>query len=402
MVDHPHSPRPDGNRIVDGRGTFPRMRQHILETGSPPLWIDVMVSDTGFSLRYVVPGESTVFQAEFDVNPFDSTVDREVTDQLLGGEFAGALVLLAPLLPEHLAAFADIAPDTRAIPYDEGAVLYIAQNGDVVLWRDRQQASRSDVNAMLDSIPVVNAAGQVAVYVQPTERYAHNVLGDTIEAAALLVLSPAGESLNETTRILLPDDEVFEGLSPFWADIDGDGVDDLVTTVTNARDGARLVVYRADGTVLAESPAIGLGYRWRHQLAFGPFGPNGEYELVEVQTPHLGGIVQFWQYDSQEGRLVLSASILDYTSHAIGSANLDQAVAGDFDGDGIPEIVLTTQRRDALVGLQRSIGGILEVWRLSLDAPPASNFAAVPLPKGRLGLALGLTSKHIHLWLPEN
>ena len=55
-----------------------------------------------------------------------------------------------------------------------------------------------------------------------------------------------------------------------------------------------------DGHLVAEGPTIGQGYRGRHQIAVAPFGPNGELELVDVLTPHLGGIVEFYQLEEKK------------------------------------------------------------------------------------------------------
>lgn len=81
---------------------------------------------------------------------------------------------------------------------------------------------------------------------------------------------------------------------------------------------------------------------------------------------------------------------LGYTSHAINSPNLDQAVVADFDGDGVPELVLTDQARTRLAAVVNSERGVQEVWSLPLAAALASNLSVVALPDG--GVALGAAS----------
>src|SRR5690606_27646447 len=102
-------------------------------------------------------------------------------------------------------------------------------------------------------LPVVNAAGQIALYSDPTnERYVHGILGDDLEAAALLVLQISPENLVETVgRIALTGDEVFEGLLPMWADVDGDEIEDLIVTVSSGRNGAGVRVFSIGGNVIA-------------------------------------------------------------------------------------------------------------------------------------------------------
>jgi hypothetical protein len=197
--------------------------------------------------------------------------------------------------------------------------------------------------------------------------------------------------------------DVFEGAFPFWADVDTDGMQDIVTTASNANVGAQLRVYRSDGTLLAASLPIGTGNRWRHQLAFGAFGPNGENELVEVQTPHIGGIVQYLRYvppaaQDGVGALEVVARQRGFTSHDYGSFNMDMAVGGDFNGDGLLEIVLTDQGRDRVVGLQRTADDVQEQWSFLLNGEIATNFAAAQQPDGGLALAVGTNLSKLHIW----
>jgi hypothetical protein len=75
------------------------------------------------------------------------------------------------------------------------------------------------------------------------------------------------------------------------------------------------------------------------------------------------------------------------------------AVAGDFNGDGQPEIVLPTQDRLYLAGLQHTASGIAEVWRLPLDAQLTTNLAAVTLPDNTMALAAGTADNRLRVWL---
>ncbi|NJL96001.1 MAG: hypothetical protein HC915_20855, partial [Anaerolineae bacterium] len=243
--------------------------------------------------------------------------------------------------------------------------------------------------ALPDARPVMNANGLVALYTAATDRYPHAVLGDALEGGALVILATQAGELALHSRVDLPASAVFEGVAPFWADLDVDGLPEVVTTVSAAGEGARLRVYRADGAPLTETPPIGLGFRWRHQLAVAFFDDGETPLLVEVRTPHLGGVVGFWRLEGD--MLVEVGNLRGYTSHLIRSPNLDMAVAGDFSGDGLPEIVLmNSDNPSEVVGLQFSAAdGVLEAAFRLQSAPLSTNFAPVHLPDGRLVLGYG-------------
>jgi len=72
-----------------------------------------------------------------------------------------------------------------------------------------------------------------------TNRYAHGVLGDTIEAGCLIV----EDDLKNVYQLELPEHQVFEDLIPRLADIDGDKRNDVVLVRSDSRQGAALSIY---------------------------------------------------------------------------------------------------------------------------------------------------------------
>jgi hypothetical protein len=266
------------------------------------------------------------------------------------------------------------------------------------------EITRLPLGALPDARIVLNAEGMAAIYVGATnERYEHGIMGDDLEGAALMILDPVTGSV--PTIIDLAGDEVFEGMSPIWADVNGDGVEDLITTVSSEANGAQIRVYRAtDGSLMASGPAIGQGGRWRHQLAWGAFGPNGENELVEVLTPHIGGVVGFYRYDGADTFNIV-ATLEGYTSHVIETRNLDMAVAGDFNGDGQPEIVIPDQTRTTIAGIRHaSDDSVAVIWELPLDGTLITNLSAIELENGQLALAVGVLGddgeSFLRVWSP--
>ena len=133
---------------------------------------------------------------------------------------------------------------------------------------------------------------------------------------------------------------VFEQISPLWFEVPGVNGDLLAVTESTPELATRVSVYSLDGSLLAAGPYIGEPDKWRHLLAAGPFGPNGEIELVDTLTPHLGGTIEFYRPDFESGSLDIVAKEPGYTSHRINSRNLDTARAGDLDGDGRWELLV--------------------------------------------------------------
>jgi hypothetical protein len=85
----------------------------------------------------------------------------------------------------------------------------------------------------------------------------------------------------------------------------------------------------------------------------------------------------------------------------IGSINVDMAVAGDFNGDGQPEIVLPSQDRTRIASLQHTSEGVREIWALPVNARVVTNLSAVTLQDNRLALAYGSDNGRLSVWLPD-
>ncbi len=218
-----------------------------------------------------------------------------------------------------------------------------------------------------------------------------------MEGGSLALLSWRGRRI--LWKVDAPAGSVFEGIAPLWGELDGRGDPEIVATVSNSEVGARYVVHSSEGRVIASSEGIGQGGRWRHAIAIAPFGPGGEPELAGVHTPHLGRTVEFFRLETDQ--LVPTATLPGYSSHQIGSRNLDMALAGDFDGDGRMELLVPDGRMERLAAVRRTSDGAEEVWSLPLPARLTSNLAAACHRGTELALAAGGEGRTLRLWLPE-
>ena len=125
-----------------------------------------------------------------------------------------------------------------------------------------------------DARILTDEQGLLLVLTGATDRYPHGVVGDHIEAPSFALMDA---TLDESSMITVEveSNSVSEGLSLIWADIDEDGEREIIVTVSNHQVGAELV---------------------------------------------------------------MSASLRGYTSHRIGSRDLDMAATVDFDGDGTESV----------------------------------------------------------------
>lgn len=179
-----------------------------------------------------------------------------------------------------------------------------------------------------------------------TTRYAHGVLGDTIEAGCLIV----EDEQQDIYQLDLPDHQVFEDLIPRIADIDGDKRNDVVLVRSDSRLGAALSIYSiyktndgAEVRELAATPPIGTANRWLAPIGVADFNNDGALDIAYIQTPHIGGILKVWSI--VDGGFKQLAQSRGFSNHSIGDTRVSTAKIADYNNDGVMDIALPDQRR---------------------------------------------------------
>lgn len=264
-------------------------------------------------------------------------------------------------------------------------LLYIAGNGDLVV--AGRETTRLPVDGLPDGRLAALGDGRFALFGDPTDRYQHGALGDGIEAETLVVVDATTAEVTARTTLDAP--LVFEGLQPLVADLNDDGAPEIVTTVADERDGARIAVFAPDGDRLATGPLHEPG--WRHQLTVAPFGPDGRPELAVVRKPHVDRVLEF--YRLEDGALDIVATAPGVSSHTYGSRILDQAVAVGTDPS---TLLVPTTARDELAAVRRDDGATVD-WSLPLDGALASNVTGTTLADEGVAVG-GATASSVHVW----
>lgn len=351
----------EGNRVIEGRGA-------LLDT--EPLTAEALVD--GATAVWIVPTGSSdwlIVYSDGSIGTVSASAGVE------------AVVEPLPADPFDPAPGPPLVVDVDGARRIEAHAAYLSRFGDPL----------PDTRVTTDGSQLVAIGG-------PTDRYAHGVLGDDLEGSTIEVVDESG---GVRTPVTINEPDVFEAVSPMLADVDGDGDSDAVMTVSNADTGARLVAYDlADGNIVAESEPIGQGNRWRNLLAVAPTGPDGETEVIDIRTPHIGGTLQFFQL--VDGRLEMVASMGTYSTHRLGSRNLDLGIVTDADGNGRLDVLLPTQDMTELAVVTRdgsSETGTREVGRVALDGTVTSNLAARATDRG-VAYAVGVSDGAVHFWLP--
>ena len=383
--------QPDGNRFVDGWAELPRSTPVDIPLDFSPNW--VLGAPVGTNQLWVAVGSLGQVQA-FELHGAEFSEVEISPETLSPGR--------PPILEEFGESFRLIESPgggaTASHPIRLGDELektaYISSQGEVVIVETDGPSVPLPVNAMLDARILSDETGKLLVLSDPTTEVPHGVLGDQVEAKSITLID-TNSAPPTISKITVPDGKVVEGISPIWKDIDGDGTREIIVTLSSRTNGGQITVYEENGTLKAQGPGIGRGSRWRHQIAVAPFGIGRKLELVDVLTPHIGGVVEFRAFDET---LSILGELGGQTSHVIRSRNLDMAVAADFDSDGIVEFLVPTQQRNTLSAISRTTDGAVLEWQVQIEGVVNSNIGVLQALDGQLTVAVGRTDDTLRVF----
>lgn len=266
--------------------------------------------------------------------------------------------------------------------------LAMTQDGPTLLRSSGPAASTRPSDAIPHS-RVVNGSNDIAQawLAGATDRYPHGVLGDGIEAASLHVRTATGKLLAFT----LLADSVFEDLIPRLVDLDNDGRDEILLVRSHRAAGAAVVILGLRGNRLvrlSESQAIGMANRWLNPIGIADFDGDGRAEVAVIETPHING--QLLLYKINGRRLREAARYAGYSTHVIGSTELEMFAVLDLNGDGIVDIVLPSQDRSELHAVTFANGKLSTLATVKLFRPITTAIVAADIDRnGRPDLVFG-------------
>jgi hypothetical protein len=157
-----------------------------------------------------------------------------------------------------------------------------------------------------------------AGFARPSDEYDHRILGAAQDSKVLTIhlRQPGDNRITCPAEVILPEGEVFEDIAPRLADLDGDGMPEVIVVHTDIRRGARLAVYDRRARLVAATPHIGQTHRWLAPLGVADLDGDGAVEIAYVDRPHLAKVLRIWRF--RGGRLVHVADAPGLTNHRIG------------------------------------------------------------------------------------
>jgi len=292
--------------------------QQTLELDAPAVWLEPF--DEGVA-ALLADGTLTYITDDGIFNISKEWLGNSLVEcgGSISGNYEGRLAK-----PESDLFGPELAPNHRPACINNGNITALSKDTHSLLLLNSNftEIARAPVNALPDAQIVLadltgNGTEEIILLTDPTDRYAHGVLGDSLEAASVSVFD--AETLGAIAKYTLPEPFVFEQrrVTPF----DISGTTGLLATRSSDATGAGVILLsyeNGDLKLSAEAQPIGTGNRWLNLFA------SRDGRAYAIRTPHIGGPLQ--RYTLNGDSLEIETFQLGVTNHTLGSRNLNLGV----------------------------------------------------------------------------
>ena len=221
-------------------------------------------------------------------------------------------------------------------------------------------------------------------YDNPVDRYGHFALGRPYEYSSVVATTDAGHKYIYS----LPDNEVFEDLSPRIVKLAPGEPEEILAIVSERDTGSRLIMLLLKGDHLeisAQSPAIGTPMRWLNPVGVADLDGDGRAEIAAVITPHIGGTLKVYR---RKGRKLVEVAALDgFSNHVYQTSELELSTVILVDGKMRLLVPDATRYRLRFVGLEN--GRLVETDSCQLLEPVTGPITMVSPSVISVGLLSG-------------
>ena len=224
--------RSGGDRVISGRGSLPDNSYIDIPLEGQPRWVLTQVSGS-CSIRVVSLDDGNIqgFRVSGEV-----WEEVEVESQTIPVGMPPMFEIKEGNLSLFDLEDFDVTPYSSPIIIDvSGGTVFLSKDGDLVFGKN-DEFIRLEVDALPDASLLIEENSRVLIYTGQTSVYGHGILGDTIEASRITMVESEPQ-VRVVLTINLEGNDVFEGLSPIWADITGDGSREIIATVSNSMRG---------------------------------------------------------------------------------------------------------------------------------------------------------------------